>query len=128
MTPAEGDPRPNDGDFRPATVFAYGDPAATAPDGPMADDLDLGDGITITLMAEGAEDVDCPLWGPQLLFSDSDEFVEFGAPRELASDIAAWAHERHVNGRSDRSDLAALKLLDRLAEAFNRRYVFVFRP
>ncbi|GAA4081795.1 hypothetical protein GCM10023066_12200 [Nocardioides kongjuensis] len=84
------------------------------------------EGDVIRLMAK--EDVDCPLWHAGLLFSDAEEFIEFGAPPELARDLAAWAADRQANGRHVASDIEAAKLVERLSEAFDHRYRFVFRP
>jgi hypothetical protein len=101
---------------RPAGIYAYGDGAEIAPgDSPF----DLHEGDVIKLMAE--DDVDCPLWHAGLLFSDAEEFIDFGAPPELARDLAAWAEQRQRQGRTEHSDLEALKLLDRLTSAFDRR-------
>ena len=76
------------------------------------------------------DDVDVPLWTTEtgLLFDDVADFIAFGAAPDLAHDLAAWAEDRQRNGRGDESDLAALRLLDRLRQHFDYDYQFAYRP
>lgn len=88
----------------------------------------FSEGAVVKLMAE--DDVDVPLWevGVGLVFDGTAELIAFGASAELANDVASWAVDRQRNGRRDESDLAALRLIERLRREFEFRYEFVFRP
>ena len=137
MTCGSGEPDESvgaGGQDRPLGWYAYADAlpdaALLAPTDLVTrldeDPFALREGDTITLRWE--EDVDCPLWNAGLLWNDADEFIEFGAPEELARDLARWSAVRQVTGRSEQSDLDAQRLVERLTEVFEQRYRFVYRP
>jgi len=91
----------------------------------------LREGAVLKLMAE--DDVDVPLWvvgglDSGLVFDDVADFIAFGASPELANDLAAWAEDRQRHGRRDESDLAALRLIERLNHHFDYRHEFLYRP
>ncbi len=84
-------------------------------------------GSVIRLMGEHT--VEVPLWCGGLLFNDREELVrEFGVSEGLASDIVAWAAAWEDGHARPELDLNAARLVRRLNDELDHRYVFVYHP